>query len=257
MVDANDWGWLSARTGLTIAGGLVLAAWFVWRSRHRPAPAIDLRLFEPPTVRRSALAKVLFSSAFYGLILALVLVLAFVWRYSVLDVGLAIAPAPVVAALTAVVTGRMSATRGQRRFAVAGMALSAVSTAWLASAIGVHPGYLRDFLAPFLVGGVAVGLAMPSLAAASVSELPAEQFAVGAAINLTARQFGAVLGVAVLIAVLGSATHPALGSLKDGMVAMAVLSLTAAICGLRLPSRRHAPAPACGSEPAIAAPAPR
>jgi len=238
LVEGNSWGWLSARVGFALAGALTLGAWFVRRSRRRAVPAIDLGLLALPTVRRSAVVMVLFASAFYGLILASVLVLALLWRYSVLDVGLAIAPGPILAALTAVITGRMSTTRGPRRFAVAGMALYAASTACLASTVGAHPNYLH-FVVPFLFGGIAVGLTMPSVAAASVSELPAEQFAVGAAINLTARQFGAVLGVAVLIAVLGSATSPTVSSLRDGMLAMAALAGTAAICGLRLPGGRQ------------------
>ncbi|MCU1692441.1 MAG: drug resistance transporter, EmrB/QacA subfamily, partial [Frankiales bacterium] len=41
------------------------------------------------------------------------------------------------------------------------------------------------------------------LGAASASALPPQQFAAGAAVDATARQLGAVLGVAVLVAVLG------------------------------------------------------
>lgn len=248
LVDGNNWGWRPHR--VDDRGRPGARAWLVLRSRRHAAPAIDLGLLDLPSVRRGALAMMLFGSAFYGLILASVLVLALVRHYSVLDVGLAIAPAPVLAALTAVATGRMATTRGARRFAVAGMSLYAVSTVWLAAAIGADPSYLRDFLAPFLLGSVAVGLTMPSLAAASVSELPDEQFVVGVAINLTARQFGAVLGVALLIAVLGSATHATLDSLRDGMLTMAALSLAAAICALRLPSiQTPTPAPVPTSDP--------
>jgi hypothetical protein len=44
------------------------------------------------------------------------------------------------------------------------------------------------------------------LSAASVAGLPQERFGVGGAMNQTARQVGAVLGVAILIAIIGTPT---------------------------------------------------
>ena len=42
------------------------------------------------------------------------------------------------------------------------------------------------------------------LSAAAVADLPQERFGTGGAINQTARQIGAVLGVALLIAIVGT-----------------------------------------------------
>ena len=47
------------------------------------------------------------------------------------------------------------------------------------------------------------------LSAAAVAGLPQERFGVGGAINQTARQLGAVLGVAILIAIIGTPDSPA------------------------------------------------
>jgi len=44
---------------------------------------------------------------------------------------------------------------------------------------------------------------MPSLAGAAVSRLPAEQYAVGSAINQATRQVAAVIGVAITVLLLG------------------------------------------------------
>ena len=56
--------------------------------------------------------------------------------------------------------------------------------------------------------GVGVALTFPVLSAAAVAGLPPERFGVGGAVNQTARQMGAVLGVALLVSILGTPTSP-------------------------------------------------
>ena len=53
-----------------------------------------------------------------------------------------------------------------------------------------------------------MALTFPVLSAAAVAGLPAERFGVGGALNQTARQMGAVLGVALLVSILGTPTSP-------------------------------------------------
>jgi len=50
---------------------------------------------------------------------------------------------------------------------------------------------------------------IPTLTGAGASSLPPERFATGAAVLTMGRQIGAALGVAVLVAVLGTATRNA------------------------------------------------
>ena len=45
---------------------------------------------------------------------------------------------------------------------------------------------------------------VPVVSAAAVADLPVDRFAAGGAINQTARQVGAVLGIAILVAIVGS-----------------------------------------------------
>jgi hypothetical protein len=56
---------------------------------------------------------------------------------------------------------------------------------------------------------VGVALTFPVLSAAAVAGLPADRFGAGGAVNQTARQLGAVLGVALLVAILGTPTSAA------------------------------------------------
>ncbi len=60
-----------------------------------------------------------------------------------------------------------------------------------------------------LISGAGVGLVIPTLTGAGASSLAPERFATGAAVLTMGRQIGAALGVAVLVAVLGTATQHA------------------------------------------------
>jgi hypothetical protein len=57
-----------------------------------------------------------------------------------------------------------------------------------------------------LIVGFGVGLALPTLTSGATSALPADRFATGSAVVNMARQIASVLGVAILIAVIGSPT---------------------------------------------------
>jgi MFS family permease len=74
---------------------------------------------------------------------------------------------------------------------------------------GNAPAYLSEYLPGIVISGAGVGLMIPTLTGAGASSLPPERFATGAAVLTMGRQIGAALGVAVLVAVLGTATRNA------------------------------------------------
>ena len=73
-----------------------------------------------------------------------------------------------------------------------------------ASQVDATPAYVAHWLPGTLIVGLGIGLTFPVLSAAAVSSLPAHRFAVGSAVNQTARQIGGAIGVAVLVMVLGT-----------------------------------------------------
>jgi hypothetical protein len=80
--------------------------------------------------------------------------------------------------------------------------------------------------------------------AAAASSLPPQAFATGSAVVNMLRQVGLAIGVAVLVAVLGTPNGPAaaLSAFRDGWIVIAAVSLTSAAAGLML--RRPRPAAA-------------
>ena len=75
-----------------------------------------------------------------------------------------------------------------------------------------------------------VGLVLPSLSAAAVNRLPADQYAVGSAVNQATRQIGSVMGVALIVLLLGHTglTHGSFVPVYLCHVALALL--TALLC---------------------------
>jgi hypothetical protein len=87
---------------------------------------------------------------------------------------------------------------------VIGSLMFAAGSVWYIARTGDQPNYLSDFLPGNLITGAGVGLVIPTLTGAGVSSLAPQRFATGAAILTMGRQIGIALGIALLVAVLGS-----------------------------------------------------
>jgi NTE family protein len=166
-----------------------------------------LELFQSRTVALANAATLAYAVGFFGMLLGNVLFLTAVWHYSTLRAGLAITPGPLVVAFLSGSTGRLATRIGYRAVLVAGGLTFGAGMLWYATAVGTEPRYLAVWLPGTLTVGLGVALTFPVLSAAAVAGLPASKFAVGGAVNQTARQLGAVLGIALLVAVLGTPSN--------------------------------------------------
>jgi EmrB/QacA subfamily drug resistance transporter len=204
IIKGPEWGWLGVRTdGLFISAALLFAA-FVYRCMRHPAPVIELELFRARSFVTANIAGTLFFAAFGAMLLASVLFLSRVWHEDVLTAGLQIAPGPVAAAVFAVPGSLLSARFGHRAVAALGCVLFAAAGIWWLTRVGLQPRYVSDFLPGWLIGGAGVGLVIPTLASAATASLPPARFATGSSVYGMTRQFGIALGIAILIAVLGT-----------------------------------------------------
>jgi hypothetical protein len=91
------------------------------------------------------------------------------------------------------IAGRLIARLGAGRMIAIGSTIFAAGIAWWALAVGLAPDYVGDML-----GGIGVGLTLPTLMATGASSLPAPAFATGSAVINMLRQVGLAIGVAVL-----------------------------------------------------------
>ncbi len=205
IVKGPEWGWESARVlGSLGAAALLLPAVVLRSARHR-APVIELGLFKTRSFAVANAGMVAFATAFYALLLANVLFLTQIWGWTILEAGFAVTPGPLMAALSAPIGGRLADRFGQRVVALPGGLLFAAGAALFAAGLDSSPDYAREFLVPTLLTGMGVGLSFAAWGSAAVAELPPARFATGSAVLSTLRQIGAVLGIAVLVAVLEAA----------------------------------------------------
>jgi MFS family permease len=103
----------------------------------------------------------------------------------------------------------MAGRYGFRRVLLTGFVVFTAGLVWYATRVGLRPEYLSVWLPGTLVVGLGIGLTFPVLSAAAVSSLQPERFAVGSAVNQTARQVGGALGIALLVVILGTPTGAA------------------------------------------------
>lgn len=240
-VQGPVWGWGDPRTIGAFAAAALLAPLVLWRSAAHPAPVLELALFRVRSFSAGNLGSLLLGTSFFGLVLANSLYLTQVWDYSVLRAGLAIAPGPLASAVAAITAARFTDRIDPRRFVLPGAVISAVAGVWLATRVGAEPAFLSEWLPGMLLMGIGVGLGFATTVAVCVRDLGPAQLGIGSGMSSTTRQLGAVLGVAILIAILGPV--PGSGSYDSGWWAMAGLALIAvvpvALIGRR-PALQHA-----------------
>ncbi|MGF1595575.1 MAG: MFS transporter [Acidimicrobiales bacterium] len=231
------WGWVDARTLAAIAAGIVAIPLFIRRQQRHPEPVLDLTLFHSRSFSVANTSAMVFMAAFAAYSLNNVLFLRQAWGYSVLTAGLLTALPPVTVAALAPFTGRSAARLGFRPFVIAGPLIVAVATFGFVLLLDGD----RTPVTFVLTGEVvAVGIAcfIPVNSAASVAELPPLRLSIGGAVNNTFRQVGAVLGVALLVAFIGSPETPAelVAAHERGWIMIATLALITATIGLAQPA---------------------
>jgi hypothetical protein len=108
-------------------------------------------------------------------------------------------------------------------------------------------------LGGIILTGIGVGLTMPTFIATGAAALPPASFATGSAVVNMLRQLGLAVGVAVLVAVLGTPHGSAatLSAYRHGWEFIALAAALSAVCGLTLLARpAAAPAAVASASPA-------
>jgi EmrB/QacA subfamily drug resistance transporter len=226
IIEGNDWGWAAPATLACFAAAALLIAGVVLRSTRHPRPIVEPELFADRAFRIGNLGTLLFSAAFFSIVLGNVLFLTSVWGYSVLMAGLATLPGPAMSTVTAGPAGKLADRFGHRAVVVPGAILFAAGVMVLRSA-GAEPDWFGVWLPGAILTGIGIGFAFPTLGSAAVRDIPDDRFATASAVNAAFRQIGAVLGTALLITIVGDPE-----TLADTLATADRAYLFAAIAGL-------------------------
>jgi EmrB/QacA subfamily drug resistance transporter len=248
LVRGNQIGWTSVEVIGALAGGALLVAGFVaWELRARE-PMLPMRFFRDRS----------FSAGNVGIFMTFGSLFAAVFFYAQLlqtglgsgplETGLKLVPWTATFITVAPIAGALADKIGERPLMVTGLSLQAVGMAWLA--LIAEPGMAySQMLAPFIVAGVGVSMAIPAAQNSVVGSATADAVGKAAGANSMMRELGGVFGIAIAVAVFGGAGSYAspvsfIGGFGPAIGVAAGLSLVGAIVGLALPKRREAPAPA-------------
>ena len=244
LVEGGSWGWASTATVGVLALAVLCLVAFVAHTARARTPLIDRSLFAIRTFTGASVVALVFATAFGGMLLSRVLWAHDVWGWSALTTGLSIAPGPLMVPVFAAVGGRLIPRWGPGPVIALGCVVLALGAGWWGLVAGAEPAYVREMLGGMLLTGIGTGLALPTIMATGSASLPAASFATGSAVVNMLRQIGMALGVAVLIAVLGTpgTVDEAVHAYRDASFVVAGIALLAAVLALRLLATRRTPA---------------
>jgi EmrB/QacA subfamily drug resistance transporter len=256
LVRGNQVGWASAEVMTALTAGLALMVAFVlWQLRSR-VPMLPMQLFRSRSFAAGNTAIFFTFASLFGAVFFYAQLLQTSDGFDPLGAGLRLMPWTATFMTVAPVAGALADKIGERPLIVTGLVLEAAGMLWLALIAEPGLAYSR-MLAPFIVAGVGVSMAIPAAQNSVVASVGLETLGKAAGANSMMRELGGVFGIAVAVAVFAAAgSYASPRAFVDGFTpAMAVaagLALAGAAAGLALPSRRRVGQPlAVSSVPAL------
>lgn len=234
LIEGPSAGWSSAGILAPLGAAAAALAAFVVVERRRAEPLLELRFFRSPPFSGASVIAVLAFVVLAGFLFVATLYLQQVRGESPLRAGLSLLPATAVMAVAAPVAGQLNGRRGPRiPLVLSGLFI----TAGAATLLGLTAAASYVTLAvAFGLLGAGLGLVNPPITNTGVSGMPPSQAGVASAVISTTRQFGNVLGVAIMGAMLsgGLAGAAASGPARDRAFAAATHApwWLAVVCGL-------------------------
>jgi EmrB/QacA subfamily drug resistance transporter len=209
LVEANPFGgdlplWLSL-----MQGAILLGATFVWWERRAPSPMITPGLLANKQFRNANLGMLFFGAGAIGSLLLLSLVFTNLWGYEPIEAGLALAPVPLMGLVVWPFVGRVADTKPPGEIAKPALIVMAVGMLWVSFLPATSDdawAYIR-ILPGLLMIGVGMGIGFPSLNVGAMGAVAGPEVGLASGILNTARQLGAAIGVAILIATFGGVLH--------------------------------------------------
>ena len=243
LVRGNSAGWGSAEVIATLAVGVVLTVAFVIWERRTAEPMLPMRLFASRPFSSGNAGIFFMCTALYGAVFFMAQFLQIAQHDGPLDAGIRLLPWTATLFIVAPLVGARIRRVGERPFAVAGLLLQAAGMGWIALIAGPHVDYWR-LVAPLVIAGCGVSMAMPALQNAVVSSVAPESIGKASGTFNMLRQLGGVFGIATLVAVFtGAGSYASAQAFSDGFTAAigvaSALSLLGAVASLGLPAVRR------------------
>ncbi|MEU6844349.1 DHA2 family efflux MFS transporter permease subunit [Streptomyces sp. NPDC046716] len=240
LIEGGARGWTAPVILGSFAAGVILLAAFVAVEARRSAPMLPLRLFRQRLFTVSNTAMVVVGFALMGSSFFFSQFFVYVQGSSILRAGLQTLPLSLGMVIVSPYAGRLAARYGFRVVVTVGLALAGLGLLALGT-VHADTGYGNVWWRLGVVG-VGFALTMSPLTGAAIQAVSPQEGGLASGISSTTRQIGAVLGVALLGAVVrarqsGGASFEA--GLNDAFLAAGAITLaTAVFTGLWLARSR-------------------
>ena len=237
LVNAAEYGWSRPATVGSLVFGAALLGAFVYTESRVAQPITPLRLFASISRSAAYLGRLVMVAGFMGMMFFLTQFMRDVLHYSPLQAGLAYLPMTAATFLSSQISARYLAHRfSTRTLLIASFAAASVGLFWL-STIGVHASY-GSLVGPFVLVGAGGGAAFLALTTAALAGVRPEDAGAASGLVNTAQQLGGTVGLAVMVAVFGAATHGrppgSVTAFADGVSTTVLVSAILVLAGLVL-----------------------
>jgi EmrB/QacA subfamily drug resistance transporter len=205
LIEANAYGWGSARILSLFAVAAVGFVVFVLLERHQRSPMLDLALFKNSTFAGANSVMLLVGLAMFGVFFYNSLFIQNIIGWSAVQTGASFLPMTVLIILVAPLAGKYSDRVGSRWLMGFGMVLLSTSL-FIFSRLDATATFW-NILPGLLVGGFGMALVMTPTTAAAMGSVPVDKAGVGSAVLNSGRQVGGALGIAVMGAIIAASVH--------------------------------------------------
>ena len=196
LIEGNPLGWTSPRVLAGFAVSAAALTGFVARERRAAAPVVDISLFGRPAFAAANTAALVVFFAFVGAIVFLSTYFLQVRGDSAVGAGLQVSVLGVAFAVAAPLSGRLVGQVGPRWPMLAGLVAAGAGMLGLLR-LGPHTGPGAIWW-DFALTGAGVGLCLTPMTQVAVSAVDVPRAGMASSVHNALRQFGQVLGVAVL-----------------------------------------------------------
>jgi EmrB/QacA subfamily drug resistance transporter len=200
LIEANTYGWTSARILGSFVVAVVALASFVMIERRSRFPMLDLSLFRSGTYTGANATMLLVALAMFGVFFFVSLYMQNILGYSAVQAGAAFLPMTLLIILIAPIAGKASDRFGSRWLMTIGMVLLGVQLLYFSQLSATSSFW--NLLPGFILGGFGMAMAMTPTAAAATRAVPVHKSGVGSAVLNAMRQVGGSIGIALMGAIV-------------------------------------------------------
>jgi EmrB/QacA subfamily drug resistance transporter len=211
VINAESAGFGSAESIALLCVSLVAAVAFLWQESRAPYPLLDLRFLRIPLFATPNIVAFCAYFATFAIFFFTALFLEEVSGYNGGQIAEVFLPMTILMILASLLAGRWTGSVGIRWSIVGGCAAFAGGLLWTNAVISPNPPYL-PLAAALAVTGIGIGACVVPITSSVLAVIPPERSGMAASTTNTSREVGAVMGVAILGAIV-------IGKLQTALVA--------------------------------------